>query len=199
MKGRFKITMNNLKPFAALSLLAFASLSIAQQKALYTPIRGVKEFNGQMIVRPLQVTVMMDKGLPLDQISNIRTTSVNAIRPNIIRYIPETDEYVIRVPIGSNENTYGKLLIDSGNYQYVTPNWLCYPVATPSDPLYPQQWHHRVIQSPQAWNLWTGAPNFTTAFVDSGILKTHEDLKNLLVPGYNSEDKKTEAEGGEHQ
>lgn len=39
---------------------------------------------------------------------------------------------------------------------------------TPSDPLYPQQWHYPLISLPSAWNLTTGSSATRIAILDSG-------------------------------
>ncbi|GHG92554.1 S8 family serine peptidase [Comamonas sp. JC664] len=53
--------------------------------------------------------------------------------------------------------------------------------ATPSDPLYPQQWNYPAINLPQAWDTVTG--NVTIAVLDSGRLD-HPDLLGRWTTGY---------------
>lgn len=163
----------------------------------YQAIPGVQEFTGQLIVRPIQIDAMLTKNWSVAQIDSAQNRAKGRLRSYQVRYHKETDEYVVRVPFGKTENSYAKELLATGDYQYVTPNWRLYPTNTPNDPRFGEQWHHQTIKSPQAWNLWTGGSNFAVSFVDTGITKTHEDLKNLLLPGYNSVDRKTEAEGGD--
>lgn len=176
--------------------LALAASSLAATWP-YKNIKGVQEFTGQMIVRPMQIDTMMTKNFSVEQIQSKAVRAKSRLRVNMVRYHVETDEYVVRIPFGKDENSYSKELMNTGDYEYVIPNWRVYPLNTPNDPRFGQQWHHQKIQSPLAWNLWTGGSNFYVTFVDTGILKTHEDLKDLLVPGYNSVDRKTEAEGGD--
>ncbi len=115
----------------------------------------------------------------------------------IVNYVSQTDEYIVKVPIGLTETLYAKSLMATGDYQYVEPNWRVFPNRVPNDPRYAQQWHHPVIGSPLAWNLWTGSSTRTIAFCDTGIKTSHEDLKDLRVPGYNAVDKITESAGGQ--
>ena len=150
-----------------------------------------------MIARPLQLDAMLAKNWSASQINGEKARVQNRFKNNTVRYHPETDEYVVKVPAGKTESTYATELLATGDFQYVTPNWMLYPIANSNDPLLPQQWHHFKIQSPQAWNSWTGSPNFAVTFIDTGILKTHVDLKDLLVEGYNSVDRKTESQGGD--
>ena len=185
----------SIRTSAAVALgFAFSSFACA---ITFKSIKGVQEFTGQMIVRPLQVDALISKNWTLPQIKAARTRIQDRFKFNTVRYHPETDEYVLTVPAGKTESSYATELLDTGDYQYATPNWRLFPVINPSDPLFSQQWHHTTIQSPLAWNLWTGSSDFAVSFIDTGILKTHPDLKNLLLPGYNSVDRKTEAEGGD--
>ena len=184
--------MNKTSFFVSLTVLGLASVSFGQ----FTQITGVKEFTGQMIIRPKQVDAMMDSGMKFDEIRLRRQRARSRVASMILRYIPQTDEYVIKLPIGMSENMLSKSLVASGDYQYAEPNWRVYPTKVPNDPLYSQQWHHPVISSPLAWNLWTGTNTRIIAFCDTGIKTSHEDLKNLRIPGYNSVDRKAEVDGG---
>src|SRR5207249_8749598 len=97
-----------------------------------------------------------------------------------------------------NEDHYAARLLATGEYQYVHPDWTCYPVENPpNDPQFADQWHHPRIQSPQAWDITTGDPEFVLALVDAGIDLTHPDLAPHRVPGYNSATHLDEAHGGQ--
>ena len=184
-----------LKRSASLSLcvLGLASVSFGQ----FTQVPGVREFTGQLIVRPKQVSTLMDAGTRFDEIRLRRQRSRSRVSSMILNYVSQTDEYIVKVPIGLTETLYAKSLMATGDYQYVEPNWRVFPNRVPNDPRYAQQWHHPVIGSPLAWNLWTGSSTRTIAFCDTGIKTSHEDLKNLRVPGYNSVDKLAESVGGQ--
>lgn len=181
--------------FATTAVLSLALISLGS--AQWTSKPGVQELTGQLIVRPLQVDALMNKSLPYSMIPTIRTRAKTRLAPQQLRYYADVDEYVVKVPAGKNENTYGAELMATGDYQYVQPNWRCFPVKITNDPRYGEQWHHPSIQSDKAWDLWTGSNNFTTAYVDTGIKTTHEDLAPLRVPGYNSVDRKAEVDGGQ--
>ncbi|GIE82239.1 hypothetical protein Aph02nite_81890 [Actinoplanes philippinensis] len=61
------------------------------------------------------------------------------------------------------------------------------PVAradrTPNDPMHPQQWGNRVINSPAAWDVTTGSADVTVAVVDTGVTPGGE-LAGRVLPGY---------------
>lgn len=50
----------------------------------------------------------------------------------------------------------------------------------PFDPEYPNQGHHTILQSEQAWDVQTDCTSVVTAVIDTGINATHPDLNNVL-------------------
>lgn len=53
----------------------------------------------------------------------------------------------------------------------------------PDDPLFPLQYYHRLIRTPQAWRITTGSEDVTVAVIDSGCAPI-DDLAGRLRPGY---------------
>lgn len=162
----------------------------------YYELKGDREFTGQMLVKPLEVTTLLQKhgnysfALAQNTMARIR------IAPYVIEHETDIDQYIINVPPGFTESSYAAYLQSTGTYKYAVPNYIVYPTLNPNDPMFNQQWHHQMIKTPQAWDIHTGSNTIICAFTDTGIDKNHEDLKDSLVMGYNSVDKKTEAEGG---
>lgn len=155
------------------------------------------EFSGEMIVRPLQPAALANKGMGEFEQFVVRSRAKDRIRQYTIEYVPQTDEYIMKVPAGMNENQVSSMLMRTGDYQYAEPNWFCYPLATPNDPLYNQQWHHPKVQAPFAWDLVIGSATQIVAVVDTGIDLTHPDLAANRVPGFNSVDRLPETSGGQ--
>jgi thermitase len=188
-----------MNAFSRLTIVAggtlLASAALAQLRFENRP--GYQELTGQMIVRPIQIDAALAKGWTLQRTNEAIANSRLRLRPLALKYNRNTDTYVVRVPRGSNENRFANDLMRTGEYEYAHPNWKCFPVGTPNDPMFDQQWHLRTIQAPAAWDLWTGSSSFITAFVDTGIDLNHEDLKDLRVPGFNSVDRKAEVDGGQ--
>lgn len=79
-----------------------------------------------------------------------------------------------------------KELSQQGNIEYIEPNYIRTPFATPNDSLYSLQWHYPAINLPEAWDITDGdrAQDVIVAVIDTGVLLTHEDLTNQLVSGY---------------
>ncbi|MGC8818636.1 MAG: S8 family serine peptidase [Athalassotoga sp.] len=68
---------------------------------------------------------------------------------------------------------------------YAEPNYIVHALSIPDDPYFNKQWYLQNIETPQAWNVSTGANTVIVAVVDTGVSSTHPDLQNILVPGYN--------------
>lgn len=151
---------------------------------------GQMEFSGELTVRPRQ-----------DMVGSRSDQARARIAALVQDYYPEVDEYTITIPAtygprGVAENTFAAELMATGDYQYVEPNWICYPQATPADPLFASQWHHHMMESQAAWNLFTGSPSVVVAVTDTGIRTSHTDLTNR-VPGFNAVNDLAEVSGGQ--
>jgi subtilisin family serine protease len=81
----------------------------------------------------------------------------------------------------------------SGDYEYVEPDYTLTPLGNPNDPKYLDgtQWNmsnsgqqsgvaDADIDAPEAWNTRTDASSVVVAVIDSGINTTHEDLAGNL-------------------
>jgi subtilisin family serine protease len=176
------------------SILAMAVVSIAStgafagnnQKAFsgYTEIPGVQEFTGRMVARPVQ-----------DAARN--QTAADRLAPWAFEYVWQTDEHLFNVPEGMTENEVGALLLATGDYEYVEPDWFVYPTIRPNDTYYNSAWQHRSINSEAAWDLNTGDRDVWIGICDSGCDLDHEDLASNRISGYNSPTRTPEAQGGQ--
>ncbi|MES9862578.1 MAG: S8 family serine peptidase [Candidatus Thiodiazotropha sp. LLP2] len=72
------------------------------------------------------------------------------------------------------------------NIEYAEPDLMMYPLLSPDDPRYSEQWHYYQeiggIKLPTAWDIAQGE-NTVVAVVDSGY-QPHTDLNPNLLPGY---------------
>lgn len=62
-------------------------------------------------------------------------------------------------------------------------------MRVPNDPAYQNQWHYRMINLPQAWDVTTGTPqsggaDVIVAVIDTGVLLNHPDLKSKVITGF---------------
>lgn len=183
------------------SALAQSLAPDAPQPALpqYVETPGEQEFSGELIVRPLQPAALTQKGLSPDQAAAQRAAASVLLMVHTVReYVPQTDEYIVIVPAGADENTLSFELMATGLFQYAEPNWIVYPVACPNDPLLGNQWHHAAtrMQSCDGWGIHTGNATVTVGLCDTGVLTTHQDLLLNRVEGYNAVNQVWESQGG---
>ena len=201
--------------FSSLSLVALAGVNPdAHQphKPLFIEQPGSLQFTGRLIVRPggsIQAASTIPGGAAVR--SAIARARLNQDGLRIIKYYPETDEYLVEATPspavakmlpgarGQVENSRAEALLSTGDYDYVEPDWLCWPTALPNDQFVNSMWHLNTMKLPQAWDISTGLNTMIVSTVDSGVDKTHPDLASRLLPGYVSATGQTEAQGGDVQ
>jgi subtilisin family serine protease len=98
-----------------------------------------------------------------------------------------------------------KALKESGQFQYVEPDYVVTTQALPGDEKFNVLWGLKNtgqtggvsgedIDAVRAWDITKGSPNVTVAVIDSGIRYTHQDLKNQMwtnpgeIPGNGIDD-----------
>lgn len=165
--------------------------------ATFTEVKGDHEFSGRMIARPVQMSTMLFARVPYHIALEKQRIARSAVRGLSLEYVRDTDEYIIDVPRGKDENTVADELMATGNFEYVEPDWTVFPLAIPNDPRYSQQWHLPKIQAAQAWDLFRGTSSVIVAITDTGIRLDHEDFQGALVSGYNSASQLAQANGGD--
>ncbi|MEW6440199.1 MAG: S8 family peptidase [bacterium] len=67
---------------------------------------------------------------------------------------------------------------------YAEPNFLRRSARVPNDPSFDLQWHYRLMNLPQAWDMATGTNEVTVAIIDTGVLLGHPDLGSRLIQGF---------------
>ena len=68
---------------------------------------------------------------------------------------------------------------------YIEPNYMYYRQTTPNDPMFSLLWgmnqaQNNDIDAPEAWNIYTGDPNYRIAIIDTGIDFNHPDLQGNI-------------------
>lgn len=184
---------------AGLLLLGSAAAQQLETEApLFVETPGVTEFTGRLTVRPLQVEALMAKGYTEAQAIEINENATRRAQQwDIQEYVPETDETVLIIPEGHNENSLSAWLMETGDYEYAEPDWLCYLTEIePNDPGIGGQWQHTKMKSRKAWDFGWGDGEFIACTVDTGVDLDHPDLQANLVSGYNSASRRSQANGG---
>lgn len=165
----------------------------------FEAVPGEREFSGILIARPLQPAKAAERGLRGAAYARVKAQAERDLQAvGVTRHFPEVDEHLIKVPEGETENQVIARLMATGNFEYVEPDWIVFPVVCPNDSQFSQQWHHAAnrLGSCAAWDLETGSPDIVVAICDTGILATHEDLLLHKREGYHVPTQRWESQGG---
>jgi len=181
-------------------MTVMGALSFAADKtAIYTEVQGQKEFSGRMIVRPVQEADWMARGVSAhDAVTLSERARALLFQSDLVNHVPQTDEFIIRVPRDMTENLVSGALMGTRLFQYAEPDWILYPLVDPNDPGYGSQWHHNAnrMNSAAGWDEHTGDPSVSVGICDTGVLTSHEDLQLHRLEGYNAVDQVWELQGG---
>ncbi len=198
----------NRHSLCALGVLLLPSLALAQRTPTDGPptrpyrfveIPGEMELRGVLTALPLQPEDAARYGLTEQELQAHREAAQQALAEYpLVEYIPATDETLIEVGVG-NEQAVADALMAGGDFRYVTPDWIVYPLANcPNDTNFGSQWHHDAahMNSCNGWDFNTGDPNIVVALCDTGLRTTHSEFQLNRKEGYNAVDKKWESQGG---
>lgn len=156
------------------------------------------EFSGRVVVRPIQAGAWKKMGASPAAATQHIAAARAAIQQDVVGYVRETDEYILDVPNGTSDKNYMFALWLSGNYEYVTPDWIVYPMDTiPNDTMFASLWGHTKCETPKAWDLFTGSNAVTVAGCDTGVRLTHEEMVGHLVNGFNAVNDLAQVNGGQ--
>ncbi len=125
---------------------------------------------------------------PIERSGPRHDRAIARLRGRVVTRIDPLDIHVVRVPAGMDEEVYAQILMDSGDYAWVAPDWYIYPASecASNDPSLFRQWHLDAVQATRTWEITTGLSEATIAVVDTGVDKDHPDLADNLVCGYES-------------
>ncbi|MEI6167653.1 MAG: S8 family serine peptidase [bacterium] len=82
----------------------------------------------------------------------------------------------VLVPQGMSLKEAAAIYAADPGVAYVEPNYKLYPTALPNDPGYSMLWGMPRIHAPEAWDVSKGSKSILVAVIDTGILRTHQDL-----------------------
>lgn len=122
----------------------------------------------------------------------------NRVAPSLIERFDDVDMHTFYLPAGVSAEVMAEVLMQTGDYEFVSIDWLCYPTNTvPNDPRVNLQWYHTStrIDTYGAWDHTTGSGEII-AVCDTGVDLDHPDLQGALVSGYNAVSNTTQANGG---
>ncbi|MFL5801086.1 MAG: S8 family serine peptidase [Roseiflexaceae bacterium] len=94
-----------------------------------------------------------------------------------------SDTYRVRLRASADLMMLARRLSANPAVVFAEPNHIRTLMRTPDDPVIGQQWALRNIHALEAWDITTGG-DITIAVLDTGISRSHPDLKGKVLPGY---------------
>ena len=191
-----------MRSLLLLSLMSLAAVSGSAQDPAgfqtFSELPGQLEFSGRLCARPLQLADALARGLDADEAAQLRDSALRQLEAfPLYRRVEATDEFLIEVGESGGENLVAERLLASGAFEYVEPDWICYPVGCPNDSQFGQQWQHTVMESCNGWDTETGDPNIVVAICDTGIETSHPDLQLHRREAFNAVTATWESNGGQ--
>ncbi|MAE45721.1 MAG: hypothetical protein CMJ86_02405 [Planctomycetes bacterium] len=197
--------MRSFIPVLALAATVFSPSLLAQDNDRdgfepFVEQPGLLEFSGVLCARPVQAADALARGLDQAQARDLRDEALSHLLTfEVNTYVDATDEFLITLGPGTRENDAARALMATGAFEYVEPDWICYPVACPNDSQFNSQWHHQsnIMESCDGWDLETGDPSVVIAICDTGVLTSHEDLQLHREEGFHAPSNTWENSGGD--
>lgn len=225
LSGSQKLTINNA--FNWLNRDSDLLNQTINPSTVFTEVIGLKERTNRLTVQVKSKSQMMlqigaesaPASQPADQPNQTRGVDAQAtldwnhyqgqaelrmiearsrIAPSLIEAFDDVDMHTIHLPAGVSAEAMAEVLMQTGDYEFVSIDWLCYPTNTvPNDPRINLQWYHanNRIDTYGAWDYTTGGGEII-AVCDTGVDLNHPDLQGALVSGYNAVTNTTQANGG---
>lgn len=160
--------------------------------------QAAAEVASGLVAMPRAIAGQPTSVAPIWDRADLRIEEARArLAPVLIEAHPEVDTHAFHLPEGWTEEQIADVLMATGDYEFVEPDWRVYPLAVPNDPQFNQQWHHRAqnMNSVGAWDFATGGSEIIIAVCDTGVIPNHPDLPSL-VPGFNATTNLAQVNGG---
>lgn len=158
---------------------------------------GIMEFSGMMMARRVQVNDFIRQGLSVSNAQARYAAAGDRLAGWLYEHQEQIDVQVFVLPENMNEEQIANMLMATGDYEYVHPNWIVYPLENcPDDGFFGYQYAHTVMNSCLGWDLHTGKPTISVGICDTGVRATHQDIVNYTLKGYNAVDRLWEDQGG---
>lgn len=201
-------TRNNKKHALALALTAVLGTSVLMPDAVAAPGQGNGKANGHVSLSELSAgfIVKFKKSSDVMQAANkgqAHAAEVAAAASRVAREFSQSANFKFkfnrplamdgfyvfdaekRMPPGQAKKLL-RILQSHPAVEFVEPNQLLQPLATPNDTRYTEQWHYYEatggLNAPLAWDNATGSGT-VVAVLDTGY-RPHNDLVGNILPGY---------------
>lgn len=128
---------------------------------------------------PGRILVMPKSGL-----TNVEFDKILKSNNGKGKKLGQSNLHVVSVPVNSEEKTIEKLR-NNPHIKFAELDKKVSISLSSNDPYFGSQYHLKKIGADIAWDASQGS-GITIAILDSGVDATHPDLKNSVLPGYNS-------------
>jgi thermitase len=91
---------------------------------------------------------------------------------------------IVTVPAGATLASLLFAYLQFDAVETAEPDRVMYTTVNPNDPQFSNQWGPKKIRCPEAWDKYKGNGSYFTAVLDTGVRKSHADLNDHIVPGY---------------
>lgn len=132
---------------------------------------------------PTRVIVMPRAGLPGSQLDRIFRTQGGKGRK-----LGQSSLYVLELPANASSAAVAAVLSKNPNIKFAEADRLVQRHYASNDPYLGSAWHLSKIGANNAWDTSEGA-GITVAILDTGVDPAHPDLKDRLIPGWNTYDR----------
>jgi thermitase len=128
---------------------------------------------------PGRILVMPKSGL-----TNVEFDKILKSHNGKGKKLGQSNLHVVNVPVNAEQKILEKLQ-NNPNIKFAELDKKVSISLSSNDPYFGSQYHLKKIGADTAWDTTQGE-GITIAILDSGVDATHPDLKNNLLPGYNS-------------
>lgn len=161
-----------------------------------------RELSGRVIISRKTEKKLKKEGKMPNEIAATRYEALSEIKKYKVVFESsggEGDFQVVEVGKGNEDSFIQSFLKGSKKdlFEYVEPDYIEYPIATPNDPNLGLQYHHDNMQSYSAWDMNTGSASVTVGICDTGLQLDHPDLAANKLEGYQATTQLWESQGGD--
>ena len=109
-----------------------AEKRISRGRTEFHAIAGIQELSGRMILRPVTSSGVKP---------SLGAATADSLLAHYERidFVPQTGEWILRVPRGQTEEQVAAELLATGLFEYVEPDWMVYPTTMPQSVSLPPQ------------------------------------------------------------
>jgi len=110
--------------------------------------------------------------------------SVRPIAPaELGKSTPLSRVYVVEIPEDQSDDDFKQTMLANPYVQTIENDVACMVRLSPNDPSHNSQWAYKAgsqVMVHEGWDIETGSDSIVIAIIDSGVLYTHNDLKNNI-------------------